>query len=141
MDIKKLWVWLGLTQVEMAGRLGIRQGTLSDIINGKARPSENLLMKAADVFSPHVLFVSPSKHTDMIISAMLAIGQIDEVIEQESSDFEHLLKEGLTIAVVTNDKEPYLTLIAKALEASGLSCIPTRGLKVSEEGKVEVWNA
>ena len=48
--IKRLRNNAGLTQVELAERIGISQGSLSSYENGKDIPSVNTLISMADVF-------------------------------------------------------------------------------------------
>lgn len=48
--IKRLRNNAGLTQVELAERIGISQGSLSSYENGKDIPSVNTLIRMADVF-------------------------------------------------------------------------------------------
>ncbi|MGN0589829.1 MAG: helix-turn-helix transcriptional regulator [Ruminiclostridium sp.] len=49
--IKRLRNNAGLTQVELAERIGISQGSLSSYENGKDIPSVNTLIRMADVFN------------------------------------------------------------------------------------------
>lgn len=48
--IKRLRSNAGLTQVELAERIGISQGSLSAYESGKDIPSVNTLIRMADVF-------------------------------------------------------------------------------------------
>lgn len=49
--IKRLRNNAGLTQVELAERIGISQGSLSAYESGKDIPSVNTLIRMADVFN------------------------------------------------------------------------------------------
>lgn len=49
--IKRLRNDAGLTQVELAERIGISQGSLSAYESGKDIPSVNTLIRMADVFN------------------------------------------------------------------------------------------
>lgn len=138
-DFKKVRQWIGLSQIGMANRLGIKQGSYSGIERGKDSASERLIERALDKVTPTVLFVSHSERTPSIVSAMLSVSQID-CIEHEPEDFNDALKHGLRIAVITDDKEPFLALIKQALDESGLPNIPMLGIKIDSAGKVEPWN-
>ncbi len=138
-DFRKIRQWIGLSQTDMANRLGIKQGSYSGIESGKDSASERLIERSLDKITPTVLFVSHSERTPSVVSAMLAVKQID-CIEHEPEAFNAALKQGQRIAVITDDKAPFLALIQQALADSGLPDIPTLGIRINEQGQVEPWN-
>ena len=139
-DFKKLRKWRSCkTQVEFAKVLGIKQGTYSDIENGKSPASSALIDRVIEQCTPSVLFIQPSNYAQMIASAMLSVGQMD-ILAHDPDAFADTLKQGKRVIVITDEKAPYLALIKQALADSGLSHIPTSGIKVNELGSVEPWN-
>lgn len=138
-DFIKFRTWTNESQIPFSKRTGIDQGGLSRIERGIDSPSVKLLEKVLARITPKVLFMNHSPQTPTVVGAMLAYDQID-VVEHEPDAFNAALKQGLKIAVITNDKAPFLELIAKALEESGLPHIPTRGIKIGDDGTVEPWN-
>ena len=138
-DLERLRLWSGLSQTQMAEKAGIKQGSYSRIESGKDSASERLLKNLVEQVTPHVLFINHSPQTPTIVNAMLSIKQID-IVEHEPDAFNAALKKGLKIAVITNEKAPFLELITKALEESGLPHIPALGIKIGESGQVEPWN-
>ena len=137
-DLERLRLWVGMSQTQMAAKVGIKQGSYSRIESGKDSASERLLSRIIEQVTPHVLFINHSPSTPTIINAMLSIKQID-IAEHEPDAFNAALKQGLKIAVITDDKSPFLDMIAKAVEESGLPVIPTRGILVNENNEVKIW--
>ena len=131
-DFKKLRGWTGLSQVEMAALLGIKQGSYSGIESGKSSPSRHLEELAIERLTPTVLFINHHNSTAMIVKAMLASGQIDRA-EHEPDEFQIALKEGSRIIVITDDREPFKLMIESASAESGLP-IPIIGIRVSDIG-------
>ena len=138
-DLGKLIAWRGQNAFAFAKSVGIDQGGLSKMLKGESSPSAKLEARIIEQVTPTVLFVSHSSVTPSIVNAMLAVGQLD-VLESEPEAFQAALKNGLRIGVVTNNKPPFLTMLEQALADSGLSHIPTSGIKVNELGSVEPWN-
>ena len=138
-DFKKLRKWSCKTQVEFSEMLGIKQGTYSDIESGKSSASSALIDRAIEQCTPAVLFIKPSPATPTIASAMVLAGQMD-VLVCDPDAFAPTLKQGKRVIVITDDKTHYLALIKQALADSGLSHIPTSGIKVNELGSVEPWD-
>ena len=138
-DFKKLRKWSCKTQVEFSEMLGIKQGTYSDIENWKSPASSALIDRAIEQCTPAVLFIKPSPVTSTIASAMVLAGQMD-ILAHDPDAFADTLKQGKRVIVITDDKTHYLALIKQALADSGLSHIPTSGIKVNELGNVELWN-
>lgn len=50
-NFKKYFIKSGLTQVELAKRLGTSQGAISKILSGKELPRLKLIIKILDVFT------------------------------------------------------------------------------------------
>ena len=139
-DFKKLRKWRGCkTQVEFAKVLGIKQGTYSDIENGKSPASSALIDRVIEQCTPSVLFIQPSPATPTTASAMVLAGQMD-ILAHDPDAFADTLKQGKRVIVITDEKAPYLALIEQALLDSGLRHIPTRGLKINDLGQAEPWN-
>ena len=137
-DFKKLRKWSCKTQVEFAKVIGIKQGTYSHIESGKSSASSALIDRVIEQCTPSVLFIQPSPATPTIASAMVLAGQMD-VLVCDPDAFAPTLKQGKRVIVITDDKTHYLALIKQALDDSGLSHIPTSGIKVNELGSVEPW--
>ena len=138
-DIKRLREWCGLNQYHFAAKCGIDQGGLSKIEAGTSSATNKLQARIIDAVTPTVLFVQHSCQTPAIVNAMAVIGQID-CVEHDPELFNAALKSGRRIAVVTDDKQPFIELIEQALAESGLPYIPMQGIKFNGNGQAEMWN-
>lgn len=139
MNYKQLRQFMGLTQQEFAKRLGVDQGSLSSLERGRAAASTALHDRIVSIGTPTVLFMGHSPFAPCVVRAMQITKQIN-LIEHESDPFYEALRQGKSIAVITNDKAPFMALIDKALAESGLPAIPTRGLRFNEIGLPLEWN-
>jgi DNA-binding XRE family transcriptional regulator len=139
MNINQLRKWTGLNQEQFAAKIGIARAALTKIETGGACASTRLIDSIINTYSPHVLFIAHHPSTPAIALGMIVAEQMD-MIEHEPDAFNAALKQSQRIIVITNDKAPFLELIDKALEESGLPHIPTRGIKIGEDGTVEPWN-
>ena len=145
-DFKKLREWKGITQVEMAELISISQGAYARIERGTASASATLINRIIERCTPTVLFIScftelntASLLAQPIATAMITTGQMD-IIENDTERFHASLIKAKRIIVITNEREGFFTLIERALNESGLPCIPTQGIKIHENGQVVMWN-
>lgn len=130
-----------LTQEKARVLLGLdSQSTLSKAESGESTLATETLGRYIELLTPYVLFISGNaRDAGLIASAYILSGE-KKVIVESLEGFADLLKMGLDIVVLTDNKEPYLTLIKQALAESGLPSIPTRGLKIDDMGQVAGWN-
>ncbi len=138
-DIKRLREWCGLNQYQFAANCSIDQGGLSKIEAGTSSATSKLKERIIDAVTPTVLFIRHSEKTPDIVNAMLVVGQID-CVEHDPDLFNAALKNGKRIAVVTDNKQPFLELIEQALAESGLPYIPMQGIKFNGNGQAEMWD-
>lgn len=130
-----------LTQEKARVLLGLSsQSTLSKAESGESTLATETLGRYIELLTPHVLFISGNaRDAGLIASAYIVSGE-QKTITETPDGFAELLKMGLDIVVLTDDKTPYLALIEQAMLDSGLQHIPTRGLKINEAGQAEPWN-
>lgn len=137
-DFKKIRLLTGDTQQEMAEILGVSQGAYSKIEKGVVPPSIHLVQRAIDCFTPSVYFINHGNYAPLICNSMKMLGQID-LVAHEIEPFIDALKKGQKIAVITNNKAPFISSIEKALSESSLPAIPMRGIWVDKNKKIKIW--
>lgn len=130
-----------LTQAKAIALLGLKnQSTISKAESGELTLATDTLHRYIGLLTPCVLFISGNQRDAGLIASAYILSGEKKVIVESLEGFADLLKMGLDIVVLTDDKAPYLALIKQALLDSGLQHIPTRGLKINEAGQAEPWN-
>lgn len=143
MNLLKLRCFFDLNQKEMAQFAQLAQSTYSEYEDGTKPIPEKRLLNLIHNLPPHVLFVS-GKGALSLAESLSALDDhalsIDAIVDDVDEFNSALRVPANRIAVIADDKTPYLALIEQALLDSGLQHIPTRGLKINEAGQAEPWN-
>lgn len=67
-NIKHFRKLAGLTQVQLAAKMGADQGQISDMERGAVRPSVEMIARLSDALGvePHVLFARPAENMELV---------------------------------------------------------------------------
>lgn len=130
-----------LTQAKAIALLCLKnQSTISKAESGELTLATDTLQRYVELLTPHVLFINGNQRDAGLIASAYILSGEKKVIVESLEGFSGLLRMGLDIVVLTEEKAPYLALIKQALLDSGLRHIPTRGLKINDLGQAEPWN-
>lgn len=137
LDVKKLRAWTGLSGIDFANKINVKQPLIAGYESGRVSPTPRVINAMIDKFTPVVLFLNDCEQSKIVAGAMVMAGQMDCIADAANID-QHL-RGGLRIIVIADDKEPFLQQIADAQAGSGLPHTPVRGIKFVD-GKPSEWN-
>lgn len=132
MDIAKIAKFFGKNQTEMGKLCNVKQSTYNAYLSGSRVLTDERAKLIRDALTPSILFIDGAniKSAEYVASILLLLNHYDVITPLE--DFFGAMRDSKRIIVITDDKTPFLNLIAKAFEDSGLPEIPTRGIFVGE---------
>lgn len=124
--------FFGKNQTEMGKLCNVKQNTYNAYLSGSRVLTGERAELIRDALTPLILFIDGAniKSAEYVASILLLLNHYDVITPLE--DFYNAMRDSKRIIVITDDKTPFLKLIAKAFEDSGLPEIPTRGIFVGE---------
>ena len=136
MDIAKIAKFFGKNQTEMGKLCNVKQSTYNAYLSGSRVLTDERAELIRDALTPLILFIDGAniKPAEYVASILLLLNHYDVITPLE--DFYDAMRDSKRIIVITDDKTPFLALITKALEESGLPEIPIRGILVGENDEL-----